>query len=200
MGYELRGIQTGAGTAGVPNANAGTQAENDKHFTEYVYNDVSGSLTIGMPVYLDVRDAAEWNNAYSGTALTSGLGATGGRVVLGATAAGTGANLVCVGVYQPNNINEAPNKFEVIRVLDRGRGLVQVTAKTAGTAVLVGDVLINDTTPGNNLLSGHNTRTAGNIVGYAVATSAAVASGNSIVAVPGSGATTQLINGFVCLS
>jgi len=199
MGYEKRGIEGGAGQASTPGNAANNQlAENDMHYTEYEYNDVSGSLTVGMPVYVDMRDSGEWNNAYSGTALT-GVGRTGGRVVLGTTSAGTGTNLVCVGIYAPSNINDKPNQYDVIRVCDRGRCLISAAAKASGTAVLVGDVLIADNTQ-TSVLSGHVTRTAGVIVGYATATLTATAVGNSIIAVPGSGTTTQLINGFVALS
>lgn len=197
MGTEQRGIDPGAGQLGVPNATAGQLATNDVHFTEYVYSDVSGSLTIGMPLFVDVRDAGEWNNLYPGTALTSGLGATGGRVVLGTTAAGTGANLIFVGIYAPTDYSSKPNQYNVVRVCDRGRCLASVSAKASGTAVLVGDILAIDTTPGANLISTHNTRTTGITAGYALATLAALASGNSIVPIPGSGVTTQLINMFV---
>jgi len=200
MGYEKRGIDGGAGEAGVPASTLYQLAENDTHYTEYVYNDVSGSLTVGMPVFIDVRDAGEWNNRYSGTALTTTTGATGGRVVLGTTAAGTGSNLICVGVFAPTNLQEKPNQYDVIRVCDRGRTLVSAVSKASGTAVLVGDVLIVDTTPGVNLVSGHNTRTTGITVAYAVATSAALASGSTIISVPGSGSTVALVNAHVQIS
>lgn len=193
MGYEQRGIDPG-----YPNS-SGQLAENDAHFTEYVYNDTSGSLTAGMPVFVDVRDSAEWNVRNSSTALTNGK-ATGGRVVLGSTAAGTGANMTCVGVYAPQNPNANPSQYDVIRVCDRGRALVSATAKASGTAVQVGDILSIDTTPGNSLVSTHNTRTTGTMIAVATATGTATASGNTIIAVPGSGSTTALINAFIWMT
>lgn len=191
MGTEPRGIDPG-----YPNSSS-QLAESDAHFSEYVYNDTSGALTIGMPVFVDIRDSGEWNNKNSTTALTNGK-TTGGRVCLGSTAAGTGSNLVCVGVYAPQNPSATPNQYDVIRVCDRGRHPVSATAKNGGTAVLVGDLLVTDTTPTNNLISNHNTRaSAGLNIAVVTATGTATASGNSVIAVPGSGSTTQLVNAFI---
>lgn len=175
-------------------ASSGAFQEGDKDFKQFVYNGTSGALTIGMPVYVDCTDAAEFNNLNSTTQLSPAVAASGGKVVLGSDT--NAANLYCVGVYQPNNPADAPNKGDAIRVLTKGRGLVSAAAKTAGTAVLVGDLLITDATQASGL-SGHNTYTAGAVFAQALATGTAVAKGNSIIAVPGSGTTTALINAYV---
>lgn len=168
--------------------------EGDKSFAFFQYNDASGSLTLGMPVYIDVTDAAEFNALYAGTKLSPAAAQTNGKVVLGANA--NAVNLVFAGIFQPDDFNEAPAKGATIKVLIRGRGLVSAAAKTAGTAVLVGDLLITDSTQ-DSLLSGHDTYTVGKTVAVALATATAVASGASIIAVPGAGTTTEVINAYV---
>lgn len=175
----------------------GAYAEGDKLFTYGIYNDTTGNLTMGMPLYKDCTDAAEWNNRYSTTALSPAVQATGGNMVLGTNAAAT--NLFCVGVYQPQNPQDKPSKGDAIRIQIWGAALISACAKASGTAVKVGDILITDSSQ-TSVLSGHNTYTVGAVVGYALATGTLVASGNTIIAVPGSSATTQVINGFVKLA
>jgi hypothetical protein len=188
-------IRAGFGPRGIDPASS-QLAFGDKHYFEFTYNDTSGSLSIGMPLFVDVTDAAEWNNAYSTTALSPAVGKSGGKVLLSTNA--NAQNSFYVGVFAPDdqNIGQLPNKGDVIRVMFFGRTPVSAAAKAAGTAVLVGDILITDTTQ-TSLLSGHNTYTAGKTAGIALATGTAVANGNSIIAVPGAGTTTAVINGFV---
>lgn len=174
----------------------GPNAEGDKSFSEFVYNDTSGSLTIGMPVYADVTDAAEWNANNATTKLTPAVGATGGNVVLGANA-NAGANITCVGVFQPSSPNSKPNKGDVIRVQTFGRAIVSAAAKAAGTAVTVGAKLIADASQ-DSCLAG--AAVVDKTIATALATGAAVAAGASIIAVPGGGTTTALVNAFVKLA
>jgi hypothetical protein len=148
MGYERRGIDPG------PNASvysgSGQLAENDVHFTEYVYNDTAGALTIGLPVYKDLTDAGEFNasnNKYATLLTYQTTGAntvrSGGRVVLGTNAnAGSLATISCVGIYQPENPGEIPVPGQVIRVLDRGEGVVSAQSPAGGAAGLVGSLLV----------------------------------------------------------
>jgi hypothetical protein len=195
----LRRLRTevfaGYGPRGI-GAVSGQMAAGDKHLFEFQYNDTSGSLSIGMPLFVDVTDAAEWNNLWTTTALSPAAGATGGKVLLSTNSNAT--NSYYVGIFAPDdqNVGLLPAKGDVVRVAFFGRFPVSVAAKASGTAVLVGDILITDTTQ-TSLLSGHNTYTAGKTAAIALATSTAVATTNSIVAVPGSGTTTAVINGFV---
>lgn len=189
MGFEPRGINP------VP----GPTAESDVHYTQYVYNDVSNSLTIGMPVFVDIRDSAEFNQDNTTTAVSPTIARTGKNVVLGTTAAGTGPNYICVGVFAPQNPAEKPQKGDAIRVCDRGEAVASVEVYNAGTALKVGDVLIVDTTPGVSLVSGHNTPVANQTVGVATATGTAVASQNTIQAT-GGGNVTVLANAFIRLT
>jgi hypothetical protein len=191
FGYGPRGIDGTAGIAGSQNA-AG-----DVMFSEYVYNDVSGSLTLGLPLYADVTDAAEFNVLYSGTATTGGK-RTGGNVLL-STSANVGSNPNCVGIFAPTSgYNSLPVKGDTVRCLWLGRGLTSVATKAGGTAVLVGDVLIVDTTQ-TSLLSAHNTAVTNKTVAQALATLAAVTNGASILTVGGS-TVAQVINAFVKMS
>jgi hypothetical protein len=172
----------------------GPSAEGDKEFIYRVYNDTSNDLTNGMPVYDDVTDAAEFNGNLAATAISPAIPNTGGNCVLG-----TNANAgPVIGVYQPENPNELPAKGATIRILVRGRGVVSAVAAAAGTAVLVGDYLIANSTY-TSAESGHVTAVLGKTIGVALATGTAVASGNSIIAVPGSGTTVGLVNATITL-
>ena len=104
-----------------------------------VYNDVTGSLTNGMPVVLDVTDAAEFNTIFTTTALVSGGNfnlPSGGKVVL-ATNANGGASPQCVGIFQPSTPSGAPANGDIIRILVYGYGQVAVTGATTVGANLV---------------------------------------------------------------
>lgn len=199
MGFEQREVDPG------PNATQGGSnafAANDVHFTYYLYSGTSGSLTPGMPVFRDVTDAAEYNNVASArnytTVVSPSQNATCGNATVGTDALAT--NLVCVGIFYSDDQNSTPAKGTVIRVCDRGIVPVLASAKTGGTSVKVGDILIVDATPGTAALSNGNTFVTGRTIGQAVATGTAQTSGASIIAVPGSGATTQLINASVKLT
>lgn len=171
----------------------GTQAESEKEFTDFVYNDTSGNLTVGLPVYLDVTDSAEFNTIYSGTAV-SGSGSqtqSGKRVVLG-TNANAGR---LAGIFQPDTIGTKPNKGDVIKCLIWGPGLVSAAAKSSGTAVKVDSPLVGDTSQTSLLASA--SPALGNSAGQATATGTAISPATTIISVPGSGTTTQIINAFV---
>ena len=197
MGSEPRGIDPGPNA---PGGGSAVLAFNDAHFTEYVYGDTTGTLLAGMPVFCYTLDAAEYNKNLTNTALSPTAPNSGGIVVCATNAAAT--NLVCVGIYWPEsgNANAQPVHGDVIRVFDRGIVPVLANAKASGTAVLVGDILIVDSTPGNYALSGHNTFTTGRTIGQALATGTAITAGASIIAVPGSGNTTGLVNARVKLT
>jgi len=197
MGYERRGIDPGP-----PNGSA-QLAENDAHFTEYVYNDTTGLLLFGEPVYKDMTDAGEFNssnNAYASllTYQTSGSNTvrTGGRIVTGTNAnAGSAGNEVCVGIYQPLNPAESPVIGQVIRVLDRGCGVISAQSPAAGSAGVVGGTLISsvavrDAVPG--------ARSSGLNIGVLLATRTFVAVGSQIFAAASAART--LCNAFIALA
>ncbi len=190
MGFEARGIDPGPTSS---QGGSAVLAANDLHYSEYVYGDVSGSLLAGMPLYASVLDAGEWNQG-----LTVPTANSGGIVLLGTTTGAT--NLICVGVYAPESLNATPAKGDVIRVVDRGIAKVLASAKTGGTSVKVGDILIVDVTPGIYALSNGNTKLTGSTIGVALATAAAITSGASIIAVPGSASTQLLINARIKLT
>jgi len=190
MGFEPRGIDPGPTSS---QGGSALLAFNDLHLTEYVYGDATGSLLVGMPVFCSVLDAGEYNEG-----LTVPVANSGGIVLLGTTTGAT--NLICVGVFWSDSVNAKPNKGDVIRVADRGIAPVLASAKTGGTSVKVGDILIVDTTPGIYALSNGNTKVAGNTIGVALATAAAITSGASIIAVPGSSSTQLLINARIKLT
>jgi hypothetical protein len=186
MGYSPRGID------GV----SAQTAFGDSQFYEFVYNDVAGNLTVGKPVYVDVTDAAEFNLYYSPTALIPATVRSGGKVVLG-TNAKAGANLLCVGIFQPFDQNPGliPVNGDVIRVLAYGRGVASVQSPAAGAAGTVGGGLIasaavTDAIPG--------VRTTGINIGVILATRAFVTAGSTPVAAAGAVAT--LVNVFVNLT
>lgn len=190
MGFEPRGIDPGPTST---QGGSALTAFNDIHFTEYVYGDTSGSLLVGMPVFASVLDAGEYNRG-----LTVPVANSGGIVLLGTTTGAT--NLICVGVYYSDDANATPAKGTVIRVVDRGIAPVLASAKTGGTSVKVGDILVVDTTPGIYALSNGNTKLTGSTIGVALATAAAITSGASIIAVPGSASTQLLVNARIKLT
>lgn len=181
----------GYGPRGLPSV-TGPTAEGDKFFTEYVYNDTSGALSYGQPVYVDTTDAAEFNKTGT-TALTPAASNTGGMVLLGTnTNAGAAANILCVGVFQPSNPAELPNKGDTIRVLTWGRGVASVQSPAAGAAGNVGTPIIasqavKDAVPG--------TRSAGLNIGIILATRTFVAVGNTVIVA--ASATSTLVNAFI---
>lgn len=119
----------------------GSYAEGDKMFETSVFNGTSGTLTVGMPVYKQLTDAAEFNAKFSATALSPTTAQTGGTVVLSTDA--TTNVFAFVGIYQPSNPGDLPNKGDVIRILTYGEGQVLAISETANTNPLkVGDVLV----------------------------------------------------------
>jgi hypothetical protein len=175
--------------AGVP----GPTAEGDKWFWDYVYDDTSGALSLGMPLYVEVTDAAEFNTDPTTGLSTVGIKNTGGNVVLGTNAA-AGANLVCVGLFQPTNRNSLPNKGDSVRVLAWGRGIVSAQSPGGGAAGLVGSNLIasaavKQAVPG--------ARASGVNIGILLATGAVVTTGSQLFAAASAAA--NLYNCFVAL-
>lgn len=165
--------------------------EGDKSFAEFIYNDASGSLKAGMPVYIDVTDAAEFNAINSNTALSPAAKQTGGKVVLG-TNANVGAAPYCVGVFQPDNFNELPVNGAAIKVLLFGRGIVRAQSPAAGAAGNVGSNLVIstavvDAVPG--------AKAAGTNIGVLLATGTHVAAASTIFAA--ASATETICNAFI---
>lgn len=173
----------------------GAGAEGDKFIAQFIYNDASGALTIGMPLYADVRDAAEYNNLNSTTKLTGTVAPTGGRVVLGTTAAGVGTNPIPVGVYQPLNSNDKPANGDSVRVVMYGRAIVSAQSPAAGAAGTVGSALIASTAVVQAVPAA--APVVGTTIGYIIATGTAVANTNQIFAA--ASATATLINAFIKL-
>jgi len=172
---------------------AGVQAEGDKTFVECVFNGTSGTLTIGIPVYKDVTDAAEWNALLGATQLSPAVVATGGRALL-STAANVGANPICLGIYQPLSIGDKPNNGDVIRVQNAGAAVVSTQSPAAGSAGVVGGTLITSVTvvqavPGAAAI----TKT----LGILLATSTFITTGATIFAA--ASATVRLCNFYVFL-
>lgn len=172
---------------------AGPTAEGDKIFADFIYNDTSAALSIGVPVYVDSTDAAELNTDATTGLTTAGIKNSGGKVVLG-TNANAGANLTCVGVYQPSNRNDLPALGDPIRVLVWGRGLVSVQSPAAGAAGTVGGYVIasaavKQAVPG--------ARAVGVTIAMLLASRAVVAVGAQLLAA--ASATPLLYNGFVVL-
>jgi hypothetical protein len=195
MGYEKRGIDPG------PPNGSNQQAENDDHYSEYVYNDTSGGLSIGMPLYKDVTDSGEFNasnNKYATLATFKTAGVvtrSGGTVVLG-TNASAGANLTCVGLYQPENPSELPVNGQVVRVLDRGSGVVSAQSPAGGAAGTVGGSMIasaavKQAVPG--------ARSTGLNIGIFTATRASVTPAAALAGLTAASATVTLVNCFVAL-
>jgi hypothetical protein len=172
----------------------GASAEGDKIYAQYIYNDVSGSLSYGQPLYVDVRDAAEFDNKNTNTALSPAAAATGGKVVLGTTAAGVGTNPVCVGVFQPENPGSLPNNGDVVRVLVMGRGIVSAQSPAAGAAGNVGARLIVSTAVADAV---PGAAAVALTIGVILATKTFLANGNTIFAA--ASATRTLVNAFVML-
>jgi hypothetical protein len=186
MGYSPRGID---GTSS-------QTAFGDCQFYEFVYAGAVGGCTLGKPLYVQVTDAAEYNSLYSGTALSPAVARSGGKVVLG-TDATAGANLMCVGVFQPTDQNFAlvPAVGDIVRVLAYGRGIVSAQSPAAGSAATVGGSIIasaavTDAVPG--------TRATGLNLGVFLATGTHVTTGSQIFAA--ASATPTLVNAFVNLS
>jgi hypothetical protein len=178
---------------------SGDRAEGDKLFGQYVYNDTSALLSIGLGLFVDLRDAAEFNAKLAATAISPAIVRTGGNVCRAETAAGTGPNIVTAAVYAPENPGDLPSIGDIVRGLMYGRGIVSTIVYNAGTAMLVGDVLKVDTTPTSSFASGHNTPVLNQTVGMVLATKTLVASQGSIQAT-GAGTKINLANAFVRLT
>lgn len=117
----------------------GTVAEGDVLYAEFQYNDASGSLTVGKPVFGDVTDAAQYNQV--GSTGLSTVARSNGKVVLSTTASAGRYK----GIYDPQNTAEKPNKGDIIRVRVYGPGVASVQSPAAGNAGKVGTIAIAST-------------------------------------------------------
>lgn len=165
--------------------------EGDKTFAQFTYNDTSGNLKAGMPLYIDVTDAAEFNAILSSTALSPAAKQTEGKVVLG-TNANVGAAPYCVGVFQPDNVNSLPNNGDVVKVLVFGRGIVRAQSPAAGSAGNVGSNLVLSTTVVDAV---PGAKAAGTNIGVLLATKTFLTPGTQIFAA--ASATETICNAFI---
>lgn len=192
-------------------AASGPTAEGDKSFGHYVWNDSTVPLAVGMPVYKELTDAAEFNTSPSTTAISGGVATsnknTGGNVVSGTSAVGhSGAHFQCVGIYAPPGGVLPAGGVTVgsaIRVQLWGVGQVLVTENSISQGFVtcsVGSPLVGTTSCGGAAaLSG--TPNAQTVIGIALATSTANAVGTLLSCVNPAGGTLSsvLVNAFIAL-
>lgn len=184
---------------------SGDRAEGDKLFEQSVFFGTSGTLTIGMPVYKDLTDAAEFNSKVAATAQSNTANTnvyvngvfirTGGRVVLG-TSPLTNINGI-VGIYAPENPADKPNQGDPIRILVYGEGIVSAISQTANAnAITVGSVLVASTALVNGVAAG-NTPLVRQTLGIVLATGAAYTVGATLTGGAAAANAAILVNAFV---
>lgn len=189
-------------------------AEGDKLYVFGQYNGPSGQLTMGMPLYKDVSDSAEYNaintttklTAFSGgfptnftatnppqtagrvtlsTIATSGI-TPGGSANINAGAISTGSIPVFVGAYSPTNPTDRPSTGDVVRITRFGITPIQVSA---GVTPAVGDyITVQQASPFFGTVAaplGISTGfTPGQAVGRVTATAGFISAGQVITPVP----------------
>lgn len=176
----------------------GTVAEADQIYGEFQYNDTSGNLTNGKPLFVDVTDAGEFNTVNGNTALSAGSfnGIRTNKCVVLSNNANAGR---FVGVYQPNNPAIAPNKGDVVRVLIHGPGVVSAQSPAAGNAGNVGVDLVASTAVTDLVpaaaAGGPATALPAGFAGQLLATGSHTTIGSTIFAA--ASATATLCNAFV---
>lgn len=146
---------------------------------------ISGTLNQGQPVAIDVTQLGPNANP-----------AQAEYCVPNSNAAST---QLCYGCYQgPAIVNPSASvaKKVLIEVRQSGYGVVYAGAITAGVAVTVGGALSLDATHDFAVQTAAAVA-GGAMVGYALATGAVTAKGATIIAVPGSGSTTLLVNALI---
>jgi hypothetical protein len=192
-------------SATVPSLSSMT-AEGDKLYSWAIYNDTSGALSLGIPLYIDTSDAGEWNVQFggsTGTALASGSVnykiQTAGKVVLSTNIAASGSPC-CVGTYAPEQgFGYKPQKGEKIRILTWGRGVVSVAVKGSGGQVIsVGGRLIVSTTGAATTSAIQGSATTALNIGTVLATSSYLTYNTTVVAAPGgTNIAVAYVNAFV---
>jgi hypothetical protein len=174
--------QTGSAATGAPFA--GTEYID---FAAFVTLANGTTLNPGQVVHRDVTQVV---NTQSGTGSTSSVS----DMTVLASSANAGS---IYGVYQgPAVANASGGSLVYGPFLFRriGAGLVRVGVPTStGTAVKVGDYLVM-AQPSGAEYAVSAAATITHTVGQAIATGAVTAIGSTIVAVPGSGTTTQTVN------
>jgi hypothetical protein len=166
-------------------------------FAETEFVDWVGTITLangvtfaqGQTVF---RDATQIAGA-PGTVGTSAQASLSDIVIMG-NSANAAATSCIYGVYQGPAFTNSTGQPVTYTLLFRrqGYGVVLATAKTAGTAVTVGGVLIGE--PGTDQYVLQGAAAYNKTVGTAQATGAAVTNGATIITVPGSGQTNTLVN------
>jgi hypothetical protein len=184
---------------------AGDRAEGDKLFEQSVFYGTSGTLSIGMPVFKDLTDAAEFNTKIAATAQTNTANTslvvggniirTGGRVVLG-TNANTNINGI-VGIYAPENPADLPNQGDPIRILVYGEGIVRAISQSGNTnAITVGSMLVASTAVVPAIAAG-NTPVVRQTLGIVLATGAVYTVGATLTGGGVAANVAILVNAFV---
>jgi len=163
----------------------GPGAKSDQLTASFQWADLTNAVQQGQPVYVNLCDAGPLNAGPYSTTTVATSANTGGTVLCGTN--------VSAGQILGSYVGTATVAASaVIQVARFGLYPVLAAAKASGTAVTVGSYLIADTTQTACLASA--TIVAGKTLGQVVATGNAVQSGASIIAVPGSGTTTKLVN------
>lgn len=146
---------------------------------------ISGTLNQGQPVAIDVTQ----------------LGPNASPAQAEYTVPNSNANSSqdCLGCYQGASIVN-PSGTVTLRVLiqvrQAGYGVVYAGAVTAGVAVTVGGQLVLDATH-DAAVQAATAQILGPVVGIALATGSVTAKGGTLIAVPGSGFSTLLINAYI---
>lgn len=146
---------------------------------------ISGTLNQGQPVVIDV------------TQLGPNAAAAQSEYCLPNSNANS--TQLCYGCYQGAaivNPSASVAKKVLIEVRQQGYGVVYAGAIAAGVAVTVGGALSLDATHDFAVQTAAAVA-GGAMVGYALATGSTTAKGGSLIAVPGSGSTTLLINALI---
>ena len=147
---------------------------------------ISGTLNQGQPVVIDPTSLGP----------NTATGAVAEQCLPNSNA---NSSQLCFGCYQGANIVNPSGtvvKKVLINIRQLGYGVIYAGSVAAGTAVTVGGYLALDTTHDFAVQSGSR-GVLGTEVGIALATGAVVTKGATLIAVPGSGTSTLLINGFI---
>lgn len=145
----------------------------------------SGTLNQGQPVVLDVTQL--------------GPNAATAQAEYCLPNSNANSTQLCIGVYQGASVTNSSGsvtKKVLIQVRQTGYGVVYAGAIAAGVAVTVGGALSLDATHDFAVQTAAAVA-GGAMVGYALATGSTTAKGGSLIAVPGSGSTTLLVNAFI---
>ena len=196
--------------------------EGDKLFVYGQYSGPSGQLLVGMPLYKDVSDPAEYGFINPTTQVTVGPNAklqSAGKVTLAAQNVGSpmpitpgatvninagaissGAAPVFIGAFSPTNPTDRPSTGDVVRLTRFG---VTPIAVSAGQVVNVGDVILTQeaspyfTTAPPGVATQGGLVSVGYYAGRVVATGTQISGGGAIVVPTAASGTAGLLNFLV---